>query len=142
MSSGSSSALSVLPLSNLARNGSFSTKKMYTKGDLRELVKYASDRGIEIIPEIDMPAHSKSWGRAFKDVIVDCKRTAGAAETPVNVYPLDPSNPLTMEIITGVLQQISEIFPSKYLHVGGDEVSGSPCGTFVFSFGLLCVHEI
>ena len=50
----------------------------------------------------------------------------GAAETPWNIYPLDPSNPLTLRIIKGVLTQIAEIFPSPYLHVGT-----SPCTAYV-----------
>lgn len=52
-----------LPLSQLARRGSHSDDKIYTKSDLSLLVQYAFERGIDIVPEIDMPAHSLSWGR-------------------------------------------------------------------------------
>jgi hypothetical protein len=116
-----------IELSQLAIKGSFSLDKIYTKANLIELVKYANDRGITIIPEIDVPAHVKSWGGAFKDIIVNCTITASKAQTPHNIYPVDPSNPLTMKVINGVLKQISEIFTtSKYLHIGGDEVD-LPC---------------
>lgn len=111
-----------LPLSQLARRGSFSPDKMYTKQDMVELVHYADGYGIEIIPEIDTPAHALSWGGAFKDLIVRCENVAGAAQTPHNIYPLDPSHPQVYEIIQAILTQVTEIFPSKYLHVGGDEV--------------------
>jgi hypothetical protein len=111
-----------LPLSNLARKGAFGPDKLYTKADLRELVVYADGFGMEIVPEIDMPAHALSWGAAFEDLIVRCKTVAGAAQTPHNIYPLDPSNPLTYKVMRAILSQIAEIFPSKYLHIGGDEV--------------------
>ena len=53
----------ILELSRLALNGSFSKEKIYSKGDLLELVEYASLKGITIIPEIDLPAHTLSWNR-------------------------------------------------------------------------------
>ena len=114
---------SVLELSKLARNGSFCADKIYTLDDLRDLVAYGLDRGVELIPEIDMPAHALSWGAGFPSIVVNCKRTASAAQTPHNIYPLDPSNPLTLEIADAVLTQIAQVFPSKFLHIGGDEVS-------------------
>lgn len=111
-----------LPLSQLALRGSFSPEKIYTKKDLRELVHFANGYGIEIIPEIDTPAHALSWGGAFQDLIVRCENVAGATQTPHNIYPLDPSHPRVYEIIRAILAQVVDIFPSKYLHVGGDEV--------------------
>jgi hypothetical protein len=112
-----------IPLSQLAKKSAFSLEKIYTKDEMKELVSFAKERNIEIIPEIDVPAHSYSWGKAFDEVIVRCDSTAKTEQNPLNVYPLDPSNPLTFQIIKGILKQILEIFPSKYLHIGGDEVN-------------------
>jgi hypothetical protein len=111
-----------LQLSQLALQGSFSKSKMYTKEDLRDLVAYAERYNVEIIPEIDLPAHSLSWGKAFSDVVVRCDRTASTSGTPHNVYPLNPARNMTYAIIRGVLQQVAEVFPSPYIHIGGDEV--------------------
>lgn len=111
-----------LPLSQLALKGAFSRDKVYTKDDMRELVAYAQRYGIEIVPEIDMPAHALSWGSAFEDLIVRCHGVARAAQTPHNIYPLDPSNPQTYRVARAILAQVVDIFPSKYLHIGGDEV--------------------
>jgi hypothetical protein len=111
-----------VPLSQLAHKGAFSADKMYTKDDIRELVAFARSYGLEIIPEIDLPAHALSWGNAFSDLIVRCKTVAGAAQTPHNIYPLDPSNPTTYRVARAILAQVVELFPSKYLHIGGDEV--------------------
>jgi len=111
-----------LKLSELAYQGAFSREKMYTLQDMRELVTFATSYGVEIIPEIDMPAHTLSWGKAFSDIIINCSTIANRAETPHNIYPLDPSNPRTYTIIQEVLKQVSSVFPTKYLHIGGDEV--------------------
>lgn len=65
-----------LPLSLLAFNGSTrpfgGSGRVYTLADLSELVMYASERGVEVVPEIDMPAHSLSWGRAFPGLLAKC----------------------------------------------------------------------
>jgi hypothetical protein len=111
-----------LKLSDLAKKGAFDQSKMYTKRDLEDIVSYASERNIRVIPEIDLPAHTLSWGKSFPELIVDCQQTAARAQTPHNIYAINPINNLTMKIVFEVLKQITEIFPSKYLHVGGDEV--------------------
>jgi len=111
-----------LKLSDLALKGAFSREKIYTLQNMRELVAYGISYGIEIIPEIDTPAHTLAWGKAFPDIIVNCSNIASRQETPHNIYPVDPSNPKTYEIISAVLQQVSAVFPTKYLHIGGDEV--------------------
>ena len=56
----------------LSKLGAFDNKtgtKVYTKNDLAELVEYAQLRGIEIVPEIDIPAHTYAWGKAFPEII-------------------------------------------------------------------------
>ena len=96
--------------------------KLYSRDDLRDLVNYAAERGIEIIPEIDIPSHTLSWGNAFPSIIVNCSSYAEHQEHPQNIYTLDPTNLSTLPIVYEVLKQISEIFPSQFFHVGGDEV--------------------
>lgn len=114
---------STLALSSLAKRGAFSHDKVYRLQDLRDIVAYATVRGIEVIPEIDMPAHALSWGKAFTDVIVPCHVLANSQQTPHNIYPLDPSNPTTFLLVEEILKQIIGIFPSRFLHIGGDEVN-------------------
>ena len=112
-----------LPLSLLANRGSYDNKnKVYTKSHLKDLVSYARLRGIEIVPEIDVPAHTLAWGKAFPNIIVNCSNRASVSQSPMDIYTLDPSNALTYVVLESVLRQVAEIFPSKYLHVGGDEV--------------------
>jgi hexosaminidase len=115
-----------LQLSHLALNGSFSSEKIYSKNDLKDIIEHANMRGITIIPEIDIPAHTLSWNRAFKGIVVNCSITANKEENSDNVYVLDPSAPQTIKVVKAVLKQISELFPSSYIHIGGDEVN-LPC---------------
>lgn len=113
-------------LSQLAVSGSFSyPSQTYTIQSLKSLVQYALDRGIEIIPEIDIPAHALSWGKAdgFHDIIINCTVASSHAQSPSDIYLLNPTNTKSLEVISGILTQIADIFPSKYLHVGGDEVN-------------------
>ncbi|KAJ1440871.1 glycoside hydrolase superfamily, partial [Ochromonadaceae sp. CCMP2298] len=125
-----------LRLSQLGIKGSFqgtndegqgtNDGKRYTLDDMRVLVKFAASYGVEIIPEIDMPAHALSWGNSaeFNSTVLRCPIAAkrAAPDTPLNVYPLDPSNPLTYTVVEAVLSQIAGVFSSKYMHIGGDEV--------------------
>jgi hexosaminidase len=111
-----------LLLSRLGMMGSFDSTKLYSKQDLSDLVQYSRKHNIDIIPEIDMPAHAKSWSHAFHNFIVNCSTIAQRAEVSDNIYPLDPTNELLYVVIAEIIKQITVIFPSQYIHVGGDEV--------------------
>lgn len=113
-------------LSTLAKKAAFPANggqnKFYTLDDLASLVTFARERGIEVIPEIDMPSHTHSWGKAFPDIVVNCSNYAKYQESPLNVFSLDPTHPNTLPMIYEILKQINEVFPSSYIHIGGDEV--------------------
>jgi hypothetical protein len=112
-----------LNLSLLAKKSAFGAHKYYTKQQLMHLVQYAKERRVEIIPELEGPAHSLSWGEAFQDVVIYCNNIAERADHPKDIYPIDPSNEKTYLLIRGILKQLFEIFPTKYIHLGGDEVN-------------------
>lgn len=88
----------------------------YTQDDIREIVAYAAARNITIVPEIDMPAHSTAALRAYPEF--------GCSDGPVLVY--SPAKEGTFEFLEGVLSELFELFPGKYIHVGGDEVAPGP----------------
>lgn len=85
-----------------------------TKDDLREIVKYAADRYIEVIPEIEMPGHSEAALHCYPQY--SCPNTEGKA----GVYCA--GNDETFKFLADILDEVAEIFPSEYIHVGGDEV--------------------
>ncbi len=117
----------------------------YTKDELKDVVAYAKERHIEIIPEIDMPGHMVAAIHAYPEFSTDPDRTiaieagidmdsepqAGNVESHFthNIWNnggvsrdvLDISNPKVMEFVMDVVDAMAEIFPYEYIHIGGDE---------------------
>lgn len=93
----------------------------YTQKQIRDIVKYAADRYITIVPEIDLPGHMQAALAAYPDM--GC--TGGPYEVwqkwGVSDNVLCAGNNKTLTFIDNVLKEITKLFPSKYIHVGGDE---------------------
>lgn len=93
----------------------------YTQKQIRDIVKYAADRYITIVPEIDLPGHMQAALAAYPDM--GC--TGGPYEVwqkwGVSDNVLCAGNDKTLTFIDNVLKEITQLFPSKYIHVGGDE---------------------
>lgn len=106
----------------MSRN-SVGYNSIYTPDAVRAVVKYATQRGVRVIPEIDMPGHGYSWGLSdtLRQITAACPLYVDELGH-IDDVPLDPTNPLTYEVVTGVLQELAEIFPDQYFHLGGDEV--------------------
>ena len=85
----------------------------YTQDDIRELVKYAADRYITIIPEIEMPAHSEEVLTAYPEL--------SCTHEPYKQADFCVGNEKTYEFLENVLAEVIELFPSEYIHIGGDE---------------------
>jgi hexosaminidase len=94
----------------------------YTQDDIREIVKYAQDRYITIVPEIEMPGHPNAVFAAYPELSCSgkpfCKpKTAGFEFSD----PFCAGNDKVFEFLEGVLSEVIELFPSEYIHIGGDE---------------------
>ncbi|MDO5570227.1 MAG: beta-N-acetylhexosaminidase [Bacteroidales bacterium] len=94
----------------------------YTKDQVREILKYAEQRHITVVPEIEMPGHSSAaiaaypWlGSGKNQITVPCR--FGVSE---DVY--DISKPEVVNFLYDVIDEVAELFPSKVFHIGGDEV--------------------
>ena len=88
----------------------------YTQEDIREIVAYAKDRFITIIPEIDMPGHATAATRAYPIL-------SGGDAPNYTGFTFDPANDETYTYLTEILKEISTLFPSGIIHLGGDEVA-------------------
>ena len=88
-----------------------------TKAEARELVAYAADRYMTIIPEIEMPGHS--------DEVIAVYPELGCTQRPERQGDLCIGKEATFEMMQAILDEIIEIFPSEYIHIGGDEASKS-----------------
>jgi hexosaminidase len=113
----------------------------YTQEEIKSIVKYAADRGILTVPEIDMPGHGTAILTAYpeigsKVVTVDINSgEKGLKFTQVQSYSLernsgiftptlDPSNAKTYELISEFFDEVCPLFPGKFFHIGGDENEG------------------
>ncbi|MEA1952499.1 MAG: beta-N-acetylhexosaminidase, partial [Planctomycetota bacterium] len=104
-----------LPNKPDARYGGF-----HSKNDLKKLVKYASDRGVVIVPEFEMPGHALASIMAYPELSCTGKPDpVGDAWIYPDVYC--PGKESTFEFVEGVLDEIIEVFPSPWIHIGGDE---------------------
>ena len=96
----------------------------YTQEDIKEIVAYASARGITVIPEIEMPAHAMSAIAAYPKL--SCHKRpigvpSGAVWPITDIYCAGQEE--TFTFLEDVLTEVMELFPSKYIHVGGDEAT-------------------
>jgi len=93
----------------------------YTQDEIRDVVKYAADRGVTVIPEIALPGHMLAALTAYPEL--------GCTGGPYEVWGrwgvaddvLCPGREKTFEFLEGVLTEVMELFPSEYIHIGGDE---------------------
>ena len=97
----------------------------YRQSEIRELVLYARDRGIRIVPEFDMPGHAVSWILAYPQLSSGPPASRLVEDTSDSVRPtIDPTKESTYKIIDEVFGEMTKLFPDKYFHIGGDEVEG------------------
>ena len=106
-------------LHELASDGDY-----YTQNQIKEVVAYAADLGIRVVPEFDVPGHASSWLTAYpevgsKDTIYSVERFAGIFDPT-----LDPTNDKTYELLDAVFSEVAPLFPDQYFHIGGDENEG------------------
>lgn len=87
----------------------------YTKDQMRELVAYASERHIDVIPEIEMPSHSEEVLAAYPEL--------GCSGKPYADSDFCVGNEAVFDFLETVLSEVMEVFPSEYIHIGGDEAS-------------------
>jgi len=97
--------------------------KYYTQDEIKEVIAFAAERGIRVIPEFDIPGHSKSWQIAYSELGTDqrqmsLKNIGGEMFSP----PLDPTNDKVYEFLDRFIEEMGALFSDPYFHIGGDEV--------------------
>lgn len=112
----------------------------YTKEDIRRIVSYAAERHINIIPEVEFPGHSDEVFAAYPELCCKGKSYTGS--------DFCIGNPKTFQFMEDVLTEIMDIFPSEYIHIGGDEAekvnwkSCPKCQTLMEKENLKDVDEL
>jgi hexosaminidase len=92
----------------------------YTQDEIRRIVAYAAARHITVVPEIDMPGHAQAAVAAYPQLGVTGQRPSVSVDWGVNPYLYNVDD-ATFQFITNVLDEVMALFPSTYIHVGGDE---------------------
>lgn len=97
----------------------------YTQEDMREIVEYAAVRNIDIIPEIDLPGHSLCIATMHPEILCDYTPNTTSSFGYDTRSAFCASREQNYELLADILGEVCELFPSEYIHIGGDEVEMS-----------------
>ena len=107
-------------LTTLASDGSF-----YTQEEIKAVVQYADEKGIMVVPEIDVPGHASALLTAFPEIGSNIEKMyAVSRKSGIHDAALDPTNPKTYQILEAIFDEVCPLFPGAYFHIGGDENNG------------------
>ncbi len=119
----------------------------YTHEQITEVVAYAAERGIAVIPEIEMPGHAQAALAAYPEL--GCRPEPVKVATTWGVFEdVFCPNEITFTFLQNVLDEVITLFPSKYIHIGGDECPKTQwnesefCNTLMQNEGLKDAHEL
>lgn len=95
--------------------------RVYTKAEIKEVIEYCGEREIEVIPEFDIPGHTSALLAAFPEL--SCGKSEIEVKTHQGIFKdvICLSNEKSLEVILNIFDEICELFPGKYIHIGGDE---------------------
>jgi len=96
----------------------------YTQEEIREIVEYARDRGIRVVPEFDMPGHSTAWFVGYPELASGSGPYAIERKWGVFDPAMDPTDEKTYKFLNELIGEMAKLFPDQYFHIGGDEVNG------------------
>lgn len=100
--------------------GMGSDSMFYTQAEIRDLIAYAHDRGIRVVPEFDMPGHSRSWFLGYPELASGPGPYTLEDGDPIT----DPTRETTYKFLEKFIAEMAKLFPDAYFHIGGDEVNG------------------
>lgn len=96
----------------------------YTKEEMAEIIAFAAERAIRVVPEFCLPGHSVSWQVAYPELSASDDPPTRIGETRgAFSIPIDPAREETYEFVDRFIAEMAEVFPDPYFHTGGDEVN-------------------
>ncbi len=95
----------------------------YTQAEIRDVVAYARDRGVRVVPEFDVPGHSTSWLAAYPNLASKPGTYQIVHDKGDPAGVIDPTRESTYKFLDGLFGEMAKLFPDEYFHIGGDEVS-------------------
>jgi len=103
----------------------------YTQAEYSELVKYAQDRNVTIIPEIDMPGHTNAALASYPELSCDGKARELYSGIEVGFSTLCTDKEITYQFIDDVIRELAALTPGEYIHIGGDESHVTPLEDYI-----------
>ncbi len=95
----------------------------YTQAEVRDVIAYARERGIRIVPEFDMPGHATSWLPGYPKLGTGPGPYEIVHEHGILTALMDPTKESTYRFLDGFVREMARLFPDEYFHIGGDEVN-------------------
>lgn len=95
--------------------------RLYSKNELKEIVKYCSERHIDVIPEFDVPGHTSAFLSQFADLTCDNKPVNVKTRQGIYKSVICPAKQRAYEVLDDIFSEMCDIFPYDYFHIGGDE---------------------
>ena len=114
----------------------------YSQSDARDIVRYARDRGIRVVPEFEMPGHSTAWLVAYPELSSGRPPEGIRRAFGISDAALDPTREETYRFITTFLSEMAGIFPDTYVHIGGDETAAPDWKTDTRILTFMRVHNL
>ncbi|HWZ98434.1 MAG TPA: family 20 glycosylhydrolase [Candidatus Dormibacteraeota bacterium] len=96
----------------------------YTQDEIRDVIAYARDRGMRVVPEFDMPGHSTSWLVGYPELASTPGPFSVEQKWGVMDPAMDPTNEKIYKFLDTFIGEMAKLFPDHYFHIGGDEVNG------------------
>jgi len=96
----------------------------YTQDEVRELIAYARDRGIRVVPEFDMPGHTTAWFVGYPELASGPGPYQIERKWGIFDPAMDPTQERTYKFLDAFVGEMAQLFPDQYFHIGGDEVNG------------------
>ena len=96
----------------------------YTQEEIRDVIEYARDRGIRVVPEFDMPGHSTAWFVGYPEFASGSGPYAIERKWGVFDPAMDPTDEKTYKFLNEFIGEMAKLFPEEFFHIGGDEVNG------------------
>lgn len=100
--------------------------RYYTQQEIRDIVAYARDRGIRIVPEFDLPGHASSWFTGYPEYASEPGPYQIERRFGVFDPTFDPTREEVYQFLDSFIAEMTTLFPDPYFHIGGDEVTGKP----------------
>ena len=114
----------------------------YTQEEIRDLIAYAHDRGVRVVPEFDMPGHSTAWFVGYPELASGKGPYQIDRRWGVFNPAMDPTNERTYKFLNELIGEMAKLFPDQFFHIGGDEVNGKEWDANPNIQAFMAAHEI